>query len=1108
MRVRARIEVLSRRVCLAQLAGVGLLCLLICGLGVGADGYGDQDPASILQVQEAGLEPDEAFSEALADSGLEQIGKPRPRRRGLISLRRPVKRFIGRLRNLNISGRNDLTFRASSVSGTEAAYRSAYWNTGTTTNVSSMRVEGPLPVPGNEFGIQADWTSLGYGPSRSRWQLIYAGHDTTVRYGDLNVNLAGNEFARFSKSLHGIELDTDIGADYRLQAFGSREEGIVRRETFVGNNTPGPYFLRFTPVLDGSEVVKVNEELMHLGKDYRLDFETGQLYFEPFEGQPRIIPSDATISVSYQSLAAGGSPGTLFGGRLSGPLFKRGEIGLTMLRQDRAGHASVDTADFAEDRFIANNSTGPFELRGRPVLEDGARVIIDGKEQIIQQALVVLVDGIQQVEGVDFDIRRDLGVIEFRRIVPATSWVQVKYYYGVAPGTTAGDTTVIGMDLGLRVTRDLNLNAAVAQSTSEAGSSGLALRLAGGYQTKKLNTQVEYRSIEPNFSYIDTVGFQRNERGLNARLGYRPLDWIDFYTDWSRLKSSQGLAFGFSGYGGGRNFGVGFTQPTVNTSPLTSLQLRRTAERTTLDNEVGRTAFGVNIHRPNWPRLSLSRNALRNSGTSRADSNFVTDQVSLNWAPEKSRLSADLSFTSSHQDVGEFGAGTDVGTPTGATGSRSQMLRAAFGYQPGSKLHLTGNFSTNRSRARGVEEASTGRTLQFSASYNPWDNLGINLDQTLSSSCGAVQSGYYGGIGGAVGGISSPSFGSSPGFSTFGHATGGPAAYTCDLPGGIPNPSGTTGDSTLPTASASRNRYTDAQTRMSISYRPWERFGLNLNLSRRKYTSGGNIGYLADSNQYRGDISFDWQPTDALSLNSSFSLDRTDFLEAGRGEITNNWISLGGSYHRPDSPWSFSLNLSRQKGTSPSFSTSDQQEAKMVDTSLLDVSGTVTYHLNKRVGLSLGLAHSDFRGGDFADFRRENAELALEYRISDIMALRAGYQFLQNTSRLPASTEVNVPGVSRQNANFTANIFTISLTTAFATGQRTRAATPGSGFDFGPPRRGSSRFYNEQSFGYGGIGSPFGGFGGSSQRYRSGPPTPFGSPGISVPGGMRNNFGF
>jgi len=97
------------------------------------------------------------------------------------------------------------------------------------------------------------------------------------------------------------------------------------------------------------------------------------------------------------------------------------------------GEGPQDTARFQDDLFYGSGSTGPFDVRFSPILADGATAVVNGNETIIRDALIVLVDDVEQREGVDYDAMREVGRIIFRRIIPPTAVVRVKYYYQLQP---------------------------------------------------------------------------------------------------------------------------------------------------------------------------------------------------------------------------------------------------------------------------------------------------------------------------------------------------------------------------------------------------------------------------------------------------------------------------------------------------------------------------------------------------------------------------------------------------------------------------------------------------------------------------------------------------
>ena len=235
---------------------------------------------------------------------------------------------------VEVSGQNTLTLQEHLVDGVESAFVGQRWDTDTLQRRTSLHLEGPIF---KEFGFQADLSASGWGPSYSRLVTGYVGHDTALYLGDLNINLRGNEFASFSKSLKGWQLDQKLPHDGLMRAFHSKEKGFTRNQTMAGNDTAGPFFLTYTPIIEGSEQVKVDERRMRFGVDYRIDYQTGELWFAPVDGPPMIIPSTSTISVSYQSSGYFGSPGTLSGVRAEMPLLNgKMQMGLTKATPLRA----------------------------------------------------------------------------------------------------------------------------------------------------------------------------------------------------------------------------------------------------------------------------------------------------------------------------------------------------------------------------------------------------------------------------------------------------------------------------------------------------------------------------------------------------------------------------------------------------------------------------------------------------------------------------------------------------------------------------------------------------------------------------------------------------
>ncbi|MFP4248749.1 MAG: hypothetical protein ACLFU7_03760, partial [Armatimonadota bacterium] len=818
-------------------------------------------------------------------------------------------------------------------------------------------------------------------------------------------------------------------------------------ETITGNNTSGPFFLRYTPIIEGSEVVKVDEEVMRFGEDYRLDYETGQLRFEPVDAPPRVIPSTSTISVSYQSFGYESSPGALYGARAEVQLLENDMLlGLTGLMQDKkqADNAS-DTAGFQEDIYQASGTTGPFDTNFRPLLPNGSTVVFEGERQTIDQTVVVLVDNVEQVQGVDYDVYHEIGRIIFRRAVPPTALVIIRYYYDLGEQQFAGDSQIVGVDLGYRVTDDLTFRTDWAQS--EQGSArGQAWRSNLAYSRPDLTATLEMRDVQPDFSYVDTVGFQRKEQGLNFAAQWQANEHISVYERFSDLKSDSGLSFG--SFRGGSDtltpFGMNSAQTTTPTS---------------LENQTQRNDFGIDVNYPGWPTLSLTRQTLENRGGTNSGRQQTSDMLSLNYSPHDLPFTVNFNLSGTDLDYDTDPEATDT-----LRGSSTDQMQLSATYTPSSALSLSGHYGTNRSDTQGSDDRSDGVVTQLSARWNPSNDLSLSLDHTRSESTGSTSR-----------------------FSTF----------QLDNPGGGGGDVGDDDDD-----SDEQTRYEDANTRMDVSWRPADDLNFTLSAGFRDYTSGGGIGYLADSEQTYYNASLGWRPTDELALTTTWGMDDQVFLEEGAGAVKNEMLALGVNYRPDGEPWAVSMNLHKQTGSSPTtISSGSERVTRIVPTDLFDVSGELSYELRPGISLFGRMGRADYDSG-YAAFVKDTSELGLRYRVSDLADVSVGYRFIKNLSGDPV---LPLPGAQTgaiAGQDYIAQTFMLEISSDFASGLGSsgRTSTDRSGFSgalssFGGYGAGrtvgygyetggiedfsSGRSYDRSQFGRTGMsGGPFGQTGG------------------------------
>ncbi len=271
-------------------------------------------------------------------------------------------------------------------------------------------------------------------------------------------------------------------------------------------------------------------------------------------------------------------------------------------------------------------------------------------------------------EGIDYDAYRQIGRVIFRIGVPPTSLVRIQYYYELGETVLSQDAEVVGLDISYEASDNLWLKADIATS-STADNSGTALQTAVSYRQPRFNVLATYRDIAPQFSYIDSSGFRRNDKGLKLDVGWQPAKHVRIQSQFSDLDSTQGLSFGYSGYGGGIGFDTG-------TSPYQAAAAVPAQTTPTQDVSTQRSDIQMQLDFPTWPTATLQRQTMSNAGGTQGDSDY--EEISLNIShplTDALRLQASLSQTE-QEYMGNESAD--------ASGSNTRQRRVSLSYSPSS----------------------------------------------------------------------------------------------------------------------------------------------------------------------------------------------------------------------------------------------------------------------------------------------------------------------------------------------------------------------------------------------------------------------------------------
>jgi len=553
------------------------------------------------------------------------------------------------------------------------------------------------------------------------------------------------------------------------------------------------------------------------------------------------------------------------------------------------------------------------------------------------------------------------------------------------------------------------------------------------------------------------------------------------------MKTAQGLSFGYSGYGGGYGFGGGGSSYYGLSYPAARAAQVDTST-TGLDVSTRRNELDLRLDFPGWPDVDISRQTMSNAGGSMGGSDYTSTSLRLNHTfSDRLRLNATLGSTNQSYG-GDAAAGSDdLSQPRGSSTRRRQV---SVDYTPFDDLSLSVDLGQNRSAGSGgTSSNSNSSSTRLSARWQPSDRLSINLDKTVSESTGRVSSGFYGGF---------------PGSGYSGYPGGGGGGY---WPGPIAGGGGGGGsypyqaDDGEDSEEESQTRYEDSTTSLDISYLLSDDVSLSFNTRRRKYTSGGGAGYLADSNQRSHSLSASWRATDALTVTGTLSKDNLNFLSEDQGAVTNNMLNLSLNYQPPGRRWGGSLSMNRMSGSSPTYiEIGGRQRSRMVSTALFDLSGQIQYRVRDDAHLYLRAGLSDFNSG-YSAFKKNTAELGLGYQLNDNSELNFGYRYIKHISGETDSPFFGYTGTAMQSQDYIANSFMLTFSTRFATDVGGRRAFQGPVASFGAPSSGGMY----QRGGIGGTNlATFGGYQAGSRR-----PSQYGpfGPGAEYGGGYQSRYG-
>lgn len=610
---------------------------------------------------------------------------------------------------VSVTGSRRLSYHNHRVTGDEEAF-SQGTNFGlggeTFTDVGNIRVSGNNVLGSLNFDFNIQDSRFDQ-PQEERLSLNYKRGPFTVDLGDIQGTLLNtNAFARFSRTLRGAGFGYTAGR-FRFRALTSEARGEATTVSIQGLNTAGPYYLQASQIVHGSEQVQVDGVPQQLGVDYVIDYDIGAITFVNRQTlEAKIIPPTSSIVVTYESFGFSGSKGRVEGAALSYDFGRVGRLGLTGMWQRQGGSAGFSSRLEKFQGYGAAST--PYFLQFEPLRT---------------QPVTIRVDGVLQVEGVDFRFdAENPSIFYFNRFMPATSNIDV-LYTPKPRSTVDGDRQTVGVDwrvpLGKRDANYIQYSHAVGETTNtttprKGTARGVELR----YDTGGLSLQADVRDVPEDFVTVETTGFSRNEKSAKLGLRYRQNARQSYGADWS------------------------------NSSITTRTSDDSFATRFT----VGRLWHDYSL--PGWGqpvRTSYARTLTRNASV---DSRI--DTAELNAGRSFGKLDTRLGFRRQ-----------DASGRTTSDGERRQAslnsLTLGGSYDAGRSWRI--GFDTSLSQVQSDGESDWGRDLNLTLRYTPTSRLSAFANYTDSDGGEAATLAQFGsgwGIGYGGNGFSgSPSTGTT-----------------------------------------------------------------------------------------------------------------------------------------------------------------------------------------------------------------------------------------------------------------------------------------------------------------------------------------------------------
>lgn len=930
-----------------------------------------QEPSPTATAYAAGP----AWNAVLFPRVVEQEHKP-GRSGGIFGMFDGVRRTfadVGRRlhSDIKVSGTKVMGFHMEHVSGSAETYANdQYFGQ---KGFAGAYDQTDLTIQGKVAGVINFETRMSNGlattPYDNRLSLNYASRDFKLDAGDITGSITGNSLIDFSRTLKGIQFSSTVTRGTRLTGLYSQTKAQTRTIVINGAESSGPYYVYAGQIVDGSEHVRVNNKDMIKGQDYTLDPYTGELRFSP----GTIIHYQDVIAVSFETYGYNQSAGTLMGWRTDVDLVKGSKVGLTYLAQTGANRPST-TATKTDQFYGYGDPATPYQLQylvEMVVVRDKTGAIVSATPKY---PVTATVGGQPQVYGQDFVVDAALpDRVFFKYPIPSTQIVKITYVPQIQNGSP-GDRSVMGLDTYFSLGKTGQIVAEMASSRldlSGTTAKGSAWQVRGDtrFLKDRLHWNWSLRNISPDFTAIESPGFNRSEKGYTTGLEYAASKNLKLT---ATLNRSRRPSYDYSSIVTGGSTGLA--------------QIKG-------DDDYSQMNLGANWQFGRGGQLGFSHNTMATNFASGGSANYVSDSLTFAYALQSLRM--DLSIG---RNTSRSLALTGTSTAGGSSGSTQPTLtsydtealtqRLNLSWRAGPGLTLNSALGNSSSRSNG--QSSNAQDLSFTAIITPLRSMTLTLGYQLQNS-GSVSSLLSGATGSGT---------LNPG-SFYGGGVNGNLGGFGNYSGGIYNPV-YTGYST--TDFSSRARTVSAQ----LNWQPARALSMDLT-----WSSGFTEGAM-QFNSRRQDLGLNatYSPNSRLSVATSLTTQRMDYLGNQGGTSTNmafftvqskplGRLTMNVGLQVMTTNSSVSLASTSTSGASNPFGTSGTSTTSTISTlgatNMLAYNLRLEYPVFRGNNLFLQLDNADTTG--YLASTRRTLILGFDFPLTPTASFEIGWRNQQNVSK-------------------------------------------------------------------------------------------------------------